>query len=55
MTFDAGAYLERIGYIGSTSPTTETLRGPVGLGTRPEMGLALQLVRRGYVTLSPEC
>jgi len=26
MTFDAGAYLERIGYIGSTSPTTETLR-----------------------------
>ena len=37
-------------------PTTkETLREPVGLGTRPEMALALQLVRRGYVTLSPEC
>jgi dienelactone hydrolase len=37
-------------------PTTkETLREPVGLGKRPEMALALQLVRRGYVTLSPEC
>ncbi len=37
-------------------PTTkETLREPVGLGSRPEMALALQLVRRGYVTLSPEC
>jgi dienelactone hydrolase len=37
-------------------PTTrETLREPAGLGTRPEMALALQLVRRGYVTLSPEC
>jgi dienelactone hydrolase len=37
-------------------PTTkETLREPVGLGKRQEMALALQLVRRGYVTLSPEC
>jgi hypothetical protein len=37
-------------------PTTkETLREPVGLGTRQEMALALQLVRRGYITLSPEC
>lgn len=37
-------------------PTTkETLREPVGLGSRPEMALARELVRRGYVTLSPEC
>jgi hypothetical protein len=37
-------------------PTTkETLREPVGLGKRPDMALALQLVRRGYITLSPEC
>lgn len=37
-------------------PTTkDTLREPVGLGKRPEMALALQLTRRGYVTLSPEC
>jgi fermentation-respiration switch protein FrsA (DUF1100 family) len=37
-------------------PTTaETLRAPVGLGKRPEMALALHLVRRGYITLSPEC
>jgi dienelactone hydrolase len=37
-------------------PTTkETLREPVGLGKRSEMALALQLVRRGYITLSPEC
>ena len=35
--------------------TTETLREPAGLGKRQEMALALQLVRRGYVTLSPEC
>jgi dienelactone hydrolase len=35
--------------------TKETLRSPVGLGQKPELGLALQLVRRGYVTLSPEC
>jgi dienelactone hydrolase len=37
-------------------PTTnETLREPVGLGKRQEMALALQLTRRGYITLSPEC
>lgn len=37
-------------------PTTkDTLREPVGLGSRKEMALALQLVRRGYITLSPEC
>jgi len=37
-------------------PTTkETLREPVGLGKRENMALALQLVRRGYITLSPEC
>jgi dienelactone hydrolase len=37
-------------------PTTnDTLREPVGLGKRQEMALALQLVRRGYITLSPEC
>jgi dienelactone hydrolase len=33
----------------------ETLREPVGLGTKPELALALHLVRRGHVTLSPEC
>jgi hypothetical protein len=37
-------------------PTTkETFREPVGLGKRKELALALQLVRRGYITLSPEC
>ncbi len=37
-------------------PTTnDTLREPVGLGQRPDMALARDLVRRGYVTLSPEC
>lgn len=37
-------------------PTTrDTLREPVGLGKRPEAALALHLVQRGYVTLSPEC
>jgi dienelactone hydrolase len=37
-------------------PTTaDTLREPVGLGKRPEMAIALQLVRRGYIALSPEC
>src|SRR5262249_37288992 len=37
-------------------PTTkETLDEPAGLGKRQEMALALQLTRRGYVTLSPEC
>jgi dienelactone hydrolase len=37
-------------------PTTnDTWREPVGLGKRPKMALALQLTRRGYITLSPEC
>jgi dienelactone hydrolase len=37
-------------------PTTrDTLREPVGLAQRPALALALHLVRRGYVTLSPEC
>jgi dienelactone hydrolase len=35
--------------------TRDTLREPVGLGQKPELALALHLVRRGYVTLSPEC
>jgi hypothetical protein len=35
--------------------TKDTLRQPVGLGEKPELALALHLVRRGYVTLSPEC
>lgn len=33
----------------------DTLLEPIGLGKKPELGLALDLVRRGYVTLSPEC
>jgi dienelactone hydrolase len=37
-------------------PTTkDTLKEPAGLGQRKEMALAVHLVRRGYVTLSPEC
>jgi hypothetical protein len=36
-----------------TSP--DTLRQPVGLTKRTDLALALHLVRRGYVTLSPEC
>ncbi len=35
--------------------TRDTLEEPVGLGKKPELALALHLVRRGYVTLSPEC
>ncbi len=35
--------------------TKLTLREPVGLGKRPDLALALELVRRGYITLSPEC
>ena len=35
--------------------TRDTLREPIGLGEKPELALALHLVRRGYVTLSPEC
>ena len=37
-------------------PTTrDTLKEPAGLGQRKQMALAVQLARRGYVTLSPEC
>jgi dienelactone hydrolase len=35
--------------------TKDTLDEPVGLGKKPELALALHLVRRGYLTLSPEC
>jgi dienelactone hydrolase len=35
--------------------TRDTLDQPVGLGKKPELALALELTRRGYVTLSPEC
>ncbi|HXG08626.1 MAG TPA: dienelactone hydrolase family protein [Gemmataceae bacterium] len=35
--------------------TRDTFKEPVGLGARPELALALQLTRCGYVTLSPEC
>jgi Dienelactone hydrolase family len=35
--------------------TRDTLLEPVGLGHKPELALALHLVQRGYVTLSPEC
>src|SRR5262249_54211600 len=35
--------------------THETLKEPVGLGKNPELALALHLVKRGYITLSPEC
>jgi len=35
--------------------TRDTLHEPVGLGKRPDLALALHLVQRGYVTLSPEC
>src|SRR6185295_5529018 len=35
--------------------TPETFRESVGLAGKPELAFALHLVRRGYVTLSPEC
>jgi hypothetical protein len=35
--------------------TRDTLHEPVGLGKRPDLALALHLVRRGFITLSPEC
>jgi dienelactone hydrolase len=35
--------------------TRDTLLEPVGLGHKPELAQALHLVKRGYVTLSPEC
>jgi dienelactone hydrolase len=37
------------------STTRETLKEPTDLGTKPERAYALHLVRRGYVTLCPEC
>src|SRR5437764_1026862 len=37
-------------------PTTrDTLKEPAGLGERKDMALAVHLVKRGYVALSPEC
>jgi dienelactone hydrolase len=33
----------------------DTLKESVGLGKKPELALAVHLVQRGYVTLSPEC
>jgi dienelactone hydrolase len=35
--------------------TKDTLKEPVGLGSKPDLALALHLVRRGYIALSPEC
>jgi dienelactone hydrolase len=35
--------------------TPDTLRQPAGLGSRPDLALAVHLARRGYVALSPEC
>jgi hypothetical protein len=35
--------------------TRDTLKEPVGLGAKPDLALALHLVRRGYIALSPEC
>jgi dienelactone hydrolase len=35
--------------------TADTLKEPVGLGKKPPLALALHLVHRGYITLSPEC
>jgi dienelactone hydrolase len=35
--------------------TSDTFREPVGLGKRRDQAVALELVRRGYITLSPEC
>jgi dienelactone hydrolase len=33
----------------------DTLKEPVGLGKKPELALALHLVKRGYIVLCPEC
>src|SRR5262249_33224315 len=35
--------------------TRDTLDESVGLGKNRELALALELTRRGYITLSPEC
>jgi dienelactone hydrolase len=37
------------------STTRETLKEPTELGKDPERAYALHLVRRGYITLCPEC
>ena len=37
------------------STNDETIRQPAGLGAQPEKAFALDLARRGYVTLAPEC
>jgi dienelactone hydrolase len=37
------------------STSRETLKEPTDLGKPPEKAYALELVRRGYITLSPEC
>jgi hypothetical protein len=37
------------------STTKETLKEPTDLGKDPERAYALHLVRRGYITLCPEC
>ncbi len=35
--------------------TKDTLREPVGLGSKPALALGVHLVKRGYVVLSPQC
>ncbi len=36
------------------STTEETIRQPAGLGSQPEKAFALDLARRGYITIAPE-
>jgi hypothetical protein len=35
--------------------TRDTLREPVGLGSKPALALGVHLVKRGYVVLAPQC
>lgn len=35
--------------------TKDTLKEPVGLGSKPPLALGVHLVKRGYVVLSPQC
>ncbi len=35
--------------------TRDTLKEPVGLGSKPELAIGLHLVQRGYIVLCPEC
>ena len=35
--------------------TKDTLKEPVGLGSKPALALGVHLVKRGYVVLSPQC